>query len=75
MPPKDFPPFTTVQHYFHRRRDRPIYLSEALVKQAIGIARTDDGNWRVCFRGFDLTTINDRSNTLSCIPLAQSPQP
>ena len=36
MPPKDFPPFTTVQHYFHRPRDSGMLdiINETLVMSA-----------------------------------------
>ena len=40
-------------------RDGGIYLSEALRGETIALARRDDGDWAVRFRGFDLATLDD----------------
>jgi hypothetical protein len=38
------------------------YLSEALRKKTIALARRDDGNWAIRFRNFDLGTLTEEGN-------------
>ncbi len=57
-----------------RWQDRLLYLSEALRGETIGIARRDDGNWAVRFRGDDLAILGEASAELRGCRLARSGQ-
>jgi putative transposase len=57
-----------------RWQDRLLYLSEALRGETIGIARRDDGNWAVRFRGYDLAILGEASAELRDCGLAPSGQ-
>lgn|GEM_PF-7003515 len=41
-----------------------MYLSEALRGETVALARRDDGDWTVRFRGFDLATLGDADHDL-----------
>jgi transposase InsO family protein len=56
-------------------RDQPLYLTEALRGQTVALARRDDGDWWVRFRGFDLAVLDDRNNALRRSGLARSGGP
>jgi len=47
-----------------RWRDGTLYLSGALRGETVALARRDDGDWAVRFRGFDLAVVDDASGTL-----------
>jgi transposase-like protein len=47
-----------------RWRDGTVYLSGALRGETVALARRDDGDWAVRFRGFDLAVLLDESNRL-----------
>jgi transposase InsO family protein len=47
-----------------RWRDGTIYLSGALRGETVALARRDDGDWAVRFRGFDLAVVDDASGAL-----------
>jgi putative transposase len=53
-------------------RDRPVYLSAALRGETVGVARRNDGDWAVRFRGFDLAIVNDVSGALRPVPLSRT---
>lgn len=53
-------------------RDQPLYLTEALRGQSIALARREDGNWWVRFRGFDLAELDERSSVLRRSGLART---
>jgi len=40
-------------------RDGGVYLTEALRGETVALARRDDGDWTVRFRGFDLAALGD----------------
>ncbi len=52
-----------------RWRDGTVYLSGALRGETVALARRDDGDWAVRFRGFDLAVLLDESNRLRCCGL------
>jgi hypothetical protein len=54
-------------------RDGTVYLSAALRGETVGVARRDDGNWAVRFRGFDLTVLREDSGDLLRSGLARTP--
>ena len=56
-------------------RDGGIYLSEALRGETIALARRDDGDWTVRFRGFDLATLNDETHDIRRSGLARTGHP
>jgi len=56
-----------------RWRDGTVYLSGALRGETVGIARRDDGDWAVRFRGFDLTVLTDETGTPRHHRLARTP--
>lgn len=45
-------------------RDRGLYLSEALRGETVALARRDDGDWAIRFRGFDLATLSDETHEI-----------
>lgn len=47
-----------------RWRDGTVYLSAALRGETVALARRDDGDWAVRFRGFDLAVLLEDSNEL-----------
>jgi transposase len=53
-------------------RDQPLYLTEALRGQTVGLARHDNGDWWVRFRGFDLAVLHEQSNVLRRSGLART---
>jgi transposase InsO family protein len=55
-------------------QDTPLYLSEALKGQTIGLARRDDGHWAIRFRNFDLATLDQESKAIRRSGLARSGQ-
>jgi transposase InsO family protein len=54
-------------------RDGTVYLSGALRGETVGVARRDDGDWAVRFRGFDLAILPDESGALRRCGLARTP--
>ena len=54
-------------------RDATIHLSKALRGENVGVARRDDGDWAVRFRGFDLAILTDESGELRRCGLARMP--
>lgn len=58
--------------YIHWR-DGTVYLSGALRGQTVAVARRDDGDWAIRFRGFDLAVLLDTSNTVKRCGLARTP--
>jgi transposase InsO family protein len=56
-----------------RWRDGTVYLSGALRGETVGVARRDDGDWAVRFRGFDLTVLAEESGELRRCGLARTP--
>jgi len=54
-------------------RDGTIYLSGALRGETVGVARRDDDDWAVRFRGFDLAILPDDSGALRRSGLARTP--
>jgi putative transposase len=56
-----------------RWRDTPVHLSKALRGETVGVARRDDGDWAVRFRGFDLAVLTDESGELRRCGLARMP--
>jgi hypothetical protein len=56
-------------------RDGKLYLSEAMRKETIALARRDDGNWAIRFRNFDLGTLTDEGNEIRRSGLVRSSQP
>src|SRR5664280_474104 len=55
-------------------QDRSLYLTEALIGEAIAISRRDDGDWVVRFRSFDLAVLEQDSGKLRRSGLARSGQ-
>jgi putative transposase len=53
-------------------RDTGLYLSEALRGEAVALARRDDGDWTIRFRGFDLATLGDETGTIRRTGLART---
>src|SRR4051794_35255467 len=53
-------------------RDRPIYLSAALRGETVGLARRDDGDWAVRFRGFDLAIVTDAGGVMKPLRLSRT---
>jgi putative transposase len=45
-------------------REGTVYLSAALRGETVALARRDDGDWAVRFRGFDLAVLLEESNEL-----------
>lgn len=62
-----------------RWRDNNLYLTEALHGETVALARRDDGNWRIRFRGFDLAVLSETTNEVLLSGLsrtaAASPKP
>lgn len=56
-------------------RDRELYLTEALRKETVALARREDGDWTIRFRGFDLATLDDASGEVRRSGLARWDQP
>ena len=56
-----------------RWRDGTVYLSGALRGQTVAVARRDDGDWAIRFRGFDLAVLLDAGNTVKRCGLARTP--
>jgi putative transposase len=56
-------------------RERGLYLTEALRSETVALARRDDGDWTIRFRGFDLATLEDASGAVRRSGLARSAQP
>jgi transposase InsO family protein len=54
-------------------RDGTVYLSKALRGETVGVARRDDGDWAVRFRGFDLAVLLDKSSELRRCGLGRTP--
>ena len=54
-------------------RDGTVYLSKALRGETVGVARRDDGDWAVRFRGFDLAVLLEESGELRRCGLARTP--
>jgi transposase InsO family protein len=54
-------------------RDGTVHLSKALVGETVGVARRDDGEWAVRFRGFDLAILPEEGGTLRRCGLARMP--
>jgi hypothetical protein len=55
-------------------QDGKVYLSEALRKETVALARRDDGNWAIRFRNFDLATLTVESNEIRRSGLARPGQ-
>ena len=53
-------------------RDRQIYLSAALRGETVGLARRDDGDWAVRFRGFDLAIVTDAGGAMKPLRLSRT---
>jgi transposase InsO family protein len=68
IPPWDYPPDHHVRRVgrngYIKWRDGQLYLSEALRGETVALARRDDGDWAVRFRGFDLATLGDADHDL-----------
>ena len=45
-------------------RDGGVYLGEALRGEFVALARRDDGDWTIRFRGFDLATLSDETHDI-----------
>jgi putative transposase len=56
-------------------RDGGVYLSEALRGETIALARRDDGDWMIRFRGFDLATLDDATAGIRRSGLIRSARP
>jgi len=56
-------------------RDRGLYLSEALRGETVALARRDDGDWTIRFRGFDLATLSDETHDIRRSGLARTGHP
>lgn len=54
-------------------RDGTVYLSGALRGETVAVARRDDGDWAVRFRGFDLAVLLEESGGLRRCGLARTP--
>ena len=54
-------------------RDGTVYLSGALRGETVGVARRDDGDWTVRFRGFDLAILPEGGGPLRRSGLARMP--
>lgn len=54
-------------------RDGTVYLSKALRGELVGVARRDDGDWAVRFRGFDLAVLLEEGGELQRRGLARTP--
>jgi putative transposase len=53
-------------------RDRPVYLSAALCGETVGLARRDDGDWMVRFRGFDLAIVTEAGSAMKPLRLSRT---
>lgn len=53
-------------------RDQPLYLTEALRGEWVGVAPRDDGDWAIRFRGFDLAVLDDASGVVRRSGLART---
>jgi len=56
-------------------RDGGVYLTEALRGETVGLARRDDGDWTIRFRGFDLATLSDETHDIRRSGLARTGHP
>jgi transposase InsO family protein len=56
-----------------RWQDGTVYLSGALRGQTVAVARRDDGDWAIRFRGFDLAVLLEAGNTVKRCGLARTP--
>ena len=56
-------------------QDSALYVSEALAREQIALARRDDGDWVLRFRSFDLAVIDDDGTKLGRSGLARSGKP
>lgn len=56
-------------------RDGELYLTEALRGETVALARRDDGDWTIRFRGFDLATLSDETHDIRRSGLARIGQP
>jgi transposase InsO family protein len=54
-------------------RDTTVHLSKALRGETVGVARRDDGDWAVRFRGFDLAVLLEESGELRRCGLGRTP--
>ncbi len=53
-------------------RDGGIYLTEALRGETVALARRDDGDWTIRFRGFELAVLDEQTNLVRRSGLARS---
>ncbi|MGZ3280995.1 MAG: integrase core domain-containing protein [Caulobacteraceae bacterium] len=58
-----------------RWRDGGLYLGEALRGETIALARRDDGDWVIRFRGFALATLSDETDVIRRSGLARWERP
>jgi putative transposase len=58
-----------------RWREGTVYLSAALRGETVALARRDDGDWAVRFRGFDLAVLLEASNQLRRCGLGRTARP
>jgi putative transposase len=58
-----------------RWRDGGVYLTEALRGETVALARRDDGDWTIRFRGFDLATLDDATTATRRSGLARTTRP
>ena len=56
-------------------RDGTVYLSAALRGETVALARRDDGDWAVRFRGFDLAVMQEESTEIRRCGLSRTPRP
>lgn len=75
----DYPPDHHVRRVdgkgYIKWRDGGLYLSEVLRGETVGLARRDDGDWTVRFRGFDLATLDDATANIRRSGLSRTTRP
>jgi transposase InsO family protein len=56
-------------------RDDGVYLTEALRGETVALARRDDGDWAIRFRGFDLAMLSDATREIRRSGLTRTARP
>jgi transposase InsO family protein len=56
-------------------RGAPVYLTEALAEQQVALAQSDEGDWAVRFRQFNLAMLSDQTGQLRPSRLARTAPP
>ena len=71
--PADHQVFPVIGDGYIKWREARLYLSGALRGHKVALARRDDGDWAVRFRGFDLAVVSDKTGTMVPHRLRRTP--